>query len=119
MSGKDQSTVVPRRACRRIEAEVMQRYLLLARADKELQAYDLAPDKRLRLASTDVFVEKAQYRLTIRARWLFAYGAFASASGAAILATAAYLIFQRTPAEMTSGMPLDGKLLTLIIIKAV
>lgn len=62
-------------AWRDIRAEVNERYDLLSSAVTSLGSFkSLSVSARIRIAATDVFVEKAQYRLSARAKLLLRGG---------------------------------------------
>ena len=107
-----------------ISNEINNRYQLILGAVQRLKEIEAAggdewyEDLALKLAATDVFVEKAQARLTRRAKSLSRWGALVSFLTLAALGAAAWAVFRVTPKDLVGGMNLDGYLLTLIIVRA-
>jgi hypothetical protein len=102
-----------------IGGEVTRRYALLKEAHKALETYKFAPAAQVRVAATDVFVEKAQYRLSKRAKLLLLGGAVTGLAAIVILVFAAFAVYRMTPLSLTGGEKLDGNLLTIIVLRAV
>ena len=104
-----------------IRSEILNRYNRIQEAGEQLNEInpDIDKDLRFKLAATDVFVEKAQYRLTRRAASLKRWGIFTSSLTLAILVTAAITVFLSKPYILPEHTMLNGYIFTLLIIKAV
>lgn len=97
----------PRSSWDRMADDQDHRYQLIRGAMLELSSGPLRIEndqRRLALASADVFVEKAQERLTVRARWLFFAGIVTGIATAGVLAFAGYIIATTHLPEVL-GMP--------------
>jgi hypothetical protein len=101
-----------------VQSELNARYDLLDCAVKRLTNFNIPNNVRFQLAATDVFIEKAQQRLTGRARWLFTFGGVLIFLTLGILGGGFYLIYMHTLSqEIQSPQILNGYTTTLLILK--
>ena len=100
----------------KIEANAHARVdLLLAVADKLKQT---KTQNAVSIAATEVFVEKAQTALTIRARFLLTAGSvFAGISAAVLAVTAWHLYTTELPKYLTEGPAINSTTATIFVIK--
>jgi hypothetical protein len=103
---------------RRIGREVYARKTLTFSAKEELMLRGLGHDEALNLAATDVFVEKAQYTLSWRARLFVTLGACSATAGAALAVAAGVFIYSRSLADLFRAIEINTFTGTLAIVKA-
>lgn len=113
-----------------IEHELAIRHATLSRVATDLHkmtevpglaGLDFSPRRRLTLAATDVFVEKAQRTLAVRAYSLMTFGVIGATIALFAMVAAAYLIFSQPLATFIDNTPvkeLNASIVTLIIVKA-
>jgi hypothetical protein len=71
----------------------------------------------LKLAATDVFVEKAQLLLGKRARLFVFLGTILSLIAVAVLVVAAHVIYSRDIKDLFGGLPIDGFTISIVLLK--
>lgn len=99
-----------------IAEELNARYSLLEFSLKKLSSLNYKNPERL--AATDVFIEKAQQRLTQRAVQFFVAGAALSAAAMALMLSGAYLVFTHSLANDLKDLGgLDGYRVTLLVLR--
>jgi hypothetical protein len=104
---------------KQIDDEIQNRHTLLLNADKRLRDLVTNDQARLNLAATDVFVEKAQHRLTTRAtKFMWAGAVTGGLAVAVLLATAGYVISHSAAEMLGGGGKHDVYLLITAIIRA-
>jgi hypothetical protein len=103
---------------KQIDDEIQNRHALLLNASKRLEEVIHNERARLNLAATDVFVEKAQHRLTTRATKFMWAGAATGALAIAVLLMAATYVISHSASEMLGEGKHDVYLLITAIIRA-
>jgi hypothetical protein len=117
--GSNHESVDPSvRRWKKIGREVYLRKTLLLAATEELKLRGIEDKAALRLAATDVFVEKAQQPLLWRGSFLIVGGGIAGLLAVAISIVAAYLILSLPLDDILGNRELNGHLLTLLVVKA-
>jgi hypothetical protein len=100
--------------------EVFERKALLLAAARDLEENGVP--NPLKLAATDIFVEKAQRYLTIRARLLYWTGILIALLLVATLGGASWYVFTRRPQDILqitwSNEPVSTAFVTVVILKA-
>ena len=100
--------------------EVFERKALLLAATRDLEQNKVAD--AMKLAATDIFVEKAQRFLTSRGRWLYAFGAFTSVAAMLVLLGGAYFVYTRDPLRLlnvaSSAHNVSTAYLTVLVLKS-
>ena len=101
----------------RIQEELVDRYIILETANRRLDALNYKHVDRL--AATDVFIEKAQQKLTVRARWFFAFGVLASIGTVSALLFGTWYVgnYSLGAARAEVGGTFDGSSITLLILR--
>jgi hypothetical protein len=100
--------------------EVFERKALLLAAARDLEENGVP--NPLKLAATDIFVEKAQRYLTVRARLLYWTGIFVALLLVGMLSGAAWYVFTRRPDAILQitwpNEPVSTAFVTVVILKA-
>ncbi len=100
--------------------EVFERKALLLAAAKDLEENNIK--NAMKLAATDIFVEKAQGFLTSRGSWLYAIGALTSTITIAFLAGVAWHLYTADPLKLlqttTSSADVSRSYLVVLILKS-
>jgi len=109
-----------RRIWKALGWEVYERKALLLAAAKDLKANNI-PDA-IKLAATDIFVEKAQRTLTIRGKWLYIFGAATATLATTVLLYTAWHISNINALELLhvddSSKSVSSGYLTIVILKS-
>jgi hypothetical protein len=109
-----------RRKWKKIGWEVLERKALLLAAAKDLDNNNISVP--VKLAATDIFVEKAQKILTTRGKWLYFFGTTTAALAAATLMATAWHIYHLNPLELLqidkSKDHVSAEYLTILILKS-
>jgi len=109
------------RRWKKIGWEVFERKALLLAAARDLKENDISDP--MKLAATDIFVEKAQVFLTTRGRWLYIFGFCTSVFATFILLTAAWLVYDADTKDLLrvdhSSDNVSAAYLTMLILKSI
>lgn len=105
---------------RSIGWEVFERKSLLLASARDLEENNI-PDP-IKLAATDIFVEKAQRTLATRGKWLYIFGALTATLATVVLLGAAWLIFSVDVLNLlhvkASSDTVSNAYLTVVILKS-
>jgi len=100
--------------------DVFERKALLIAAARDLQENGI--ENPMKLAATDIFVEKAQLFLDRRGKLMYICGAVTAALAVAVLAIAAWYVFSRDPKDLlqthSSSDKVSTQFLAVLLVKS-
>lgn len=101
--------------------EVFERKALLLAAARDLEENNIP--NPMKLAATDIFVEKAQVFLTNRGRWLYIFGVFTSVLAIVVLLAAAWFAYDAETSHLLqisySSETVSPAYLTILVLKSI
>ena len=108
---------VSKNGWKKVEVDLSDRHKVLHKAYEDLSKEKF--DEVFLLATVDVFVEKAQRLLTLRARWLIFAGVITASLGLALLCYMAYVIHTATLTSLFAGYnPDNTNILMVLVLKS-